>query len=78
MRASDYFAALGSAALAVTLIAATPHPKPAAHATSHASSRLVTIRMDTDFRPHRRSSFGKVEGYDRRKHMCAWATGYSG
>lgn len=40
--------------------AASPSPKPSAKAQPH----LVTIRMDTDFRPHKRSSFGKLLGYD--------------
>jgi len=32
------------------------------HAAAHSS--LVTIRMDLDFSPHKRSNFGRLKGYD--------------
>ncbi len=41
--------------------------KPAAHQPSHNKQimhQLVKINMDLDFKPHRRSSFGKLQGYD--------------
>jgi len=63
MYASRILLTLGSAVLAAALVAASPHPaKPAPHHGS--TSHLVTIRMDLDFRPHKRSSFGKLQGYD--------------
>lgn len=52
----------GAAALSAALLAASPKPKAPAHHVQ--TSRLVTIQMDTDFRPHKRSSFGKIQGYD--------------
>jgi plastocyanin len=63
MRPSQFLGQLGTAALAVSLIGAASHQaKPSAH---HANtSHLVVIRMDLDFRPHKRSSFGKLKGYD--------------
>ncbi len=51
---------LMGAAIAALSIAATPKPKP--HPTS--TSRLVMVRMDIDFKPHKRSSFGRISGYD--------------
>ncbi len=63
MKTSQLLAGLGSATLALALLGATPHAaKPAPHHTS--ASHLITIRMDLDFRPHKRSSFGKIRGYD--------------
>jgi plastocyanin len=65
MRTSTFFAALAPAALAVTLVAATPHPsKPAHRNNNNNASHLVTIRMDLDFSPHTRSTFGRIKGYD--------------
>lgn len=51
---------LMGAAIAALATAAAPKPKP--HPTS--TSRLVMVRMDIDFKPHKRSSFGKISGYD--------------
>ncbi len=48
------------AVLATLTVAATPKPK--AHPAG--TSRLVVIRMDIDFKPHKRSSFGRISGYD--------------
>ncbi len=62
MHARSLLSSLGVAALAISVIGATHTPKPKYHEAS--TSRLVTIRMDIDFRPHKRSSFGKIEGYD--------------
>src|SRR5690242_16766119 len=65
MRTSLFLERLAAAALAVTLAGAAPahHTQPTAHHTSQ-SSRLVIIQMDLDFQPHKRSSFGKIKGYD--------------
>lgn len=30
----------------------------------HSASRLVTINVDLDFKPHKRSEFGRILGYD--------------
>ncbi|HKU68322.1 MAG TPA: hypothetical protein VJP85_11155, partial [Candidatus Baltobacteraceae bacterium] len=50
--------------LAVSLLGASTHSgKTAAHKHTQ-TSHLVVIRMDLDFRPHRRSTFGKLQGYD--------------
>ena len=62
---SNVLLALSSAVLALSLIGASTHaPKSSPHANTHPVSHLVTIRMDLDFRPHKRSSFGKIQGYD--------------
>ena len=54
---------LAAALLATSpAFAATPKPKPQHHASP--APHLVTIRMDLDFSPHKRSSFGKLRGYD--------------
>jgi len=53
-------AVLMGAAIAALSVAATPKPKP--HATG--TSRLIMVRMDIDFKPHKRSSFGRISGYD--------------
>ncbi len=53
-------ALLMGVAVAALTTAATPKPKP--HPAS--TSRLVMVRMDIDFKPHKRSSFGKISGYD--------------
>lgn len=45
--------------------AAKTQPHHDNKARAHKStSRLVTINVDLDFKPHKRSSFGKVLGYD--------------
>ena len=54
--------ALSSAGAIAAKPTAAPH-KAAAHG-SKMQSHLVTIKMDLDFKPHRRSSFGKILGYD--------------
>ncbi len=64
MTLSRFAAALGCAALAAAFVGATPHPAKPHQQHTIASSRLVVIRMDLDFRPHKRSTFGKVQGYD--------------
>jgi len=54
-----------SSILAAVLLGASPHtPKPAAHHHASQTTQLVVIRMDTDFRPHKRSTFGRIQGYD--------------
>ncbi|MBV9271917.1 MAG: hypothetical protein JO165_12545 [Candidatus Eremiobacteraeota bacterium] len=60
MRFSSLFAVL---ALTATVAAAPHNAKPPAH-HAQSVSHLVTIRMDTDFRPHKRSEFGRLLGYD--------------
>jgi len=56
------FAAVTPATLSLALLGATTHAsKPKYKEPS--TSKLVTIQMDIDLRPHRRSSFGKVQGY---------------
>jgi plastocyanin len=50
------------ALLLAVSVAATP--KPAQHHGSTPQHRLIIVRMDTDFRPHKRSPFGKLLGYD--------------
>jgi len=48
-------------------VAASHSPTSKAHPKSHGSKQthhLVTINMDLDFRPHKRSNFGKIQGYD--------------
>jgi len=59
-----YLAALGAAAFTLTLMGATPRPPAAKHHGTKRVVQLVRIRMDIDFRPHKRSSFGKLSGYD--------------
>jgi len=56
-------AALASAA-AVALPASAAAPHHVQHHAAKPQSHLVTIRMDTDFKPHRRSEFGRLLGYD--------------
>lgn len=71
MRPLQFLVGLGTAALAAALLGASPHPaKPQPHRA--VVSHLVIIHMDLDFRPHKRSSFGRVQGYDPaevRVHM---------
>lgn len=38
--------------------------KPAPHKGKPTAHHLVTINMDIDFKPHKRSTFGKLQGYD--------------
>jgi len=54
--------ALGAVLFTAMLLGASNAPKPM-HAAMH-GTRLVTIRMDLDFRPHTRSTFGTIKGYD--------------
>ena len=56
-------AAAGVLTLAISLLGAT-HGTARPSAVHKQTSHLVTIRMDLDFRPHKRSSFGKLLGYD--------------
>lgn len=49
---------------AVFLAAFAGGPKPQQHHPAPAQHRLVIVRMDSDFRPHKRSEFGKLSGYD--------------
>lgn len=45
--------------------AGKPAPKPPAHhAGTTQTHRLVTVNMDLDFKPHKRSQYGKLLGYD--------------
>lgn len=48
---------------------AATHTVPAKHhAIGHHDKQthhLVTINMDLDFKPHKRSNFGKLQGYDQ-------------
>ncbi len=60
---TSVLSALGAAALAASMLSAAHAAAPAAHHAARAS-HLVTIRMDLDFRPHKRSSFGELKGYD--------------
>jgi plastocyanin len=62
MRPLRFFAGLGFVSLAFSLIGATPRPQSPGHHTN--ASHLVIIRMDLDFRPHKRSTFGRIQGYD--------------
>ena len=39
------------------------HPAPAHHAGTKQTHHLVTVNMDLDFKPHTRSSYGKLLGY---------------
>ncbi len=58
--------ALSSSGAIAAKSTAGPH-KAASSKASHGSkmqSHLVTIKMDLDFKPHQRSSFGKILGYD--------------
>jgi plastocyanin len=43
---------------------ATKSPSPAKHNNQPVTHSLVKINMDLDFKPHKRSSFGKLQGYD--------------
>ena len=48
-----------------TVVGAANKPShPPAHPNTKQSHRLVTINMDLDFKPHKRSSYGKLQGYD--------------
>ena len=52
-------------ACALTASAAVSTPVAAAgRSAARPQNRLVTIRMDIDFKPHVRSSFGRISGYD--------------
>ncbi|MBV8808398.1 MAG: hypothetical protein JO033_06950 [Acidobacteriaceae bacterium] len=56
--------AISITAIPLMLGAAKPaahHPAPHRKQVMH---QLVKINMDLDFRPHRRSTFGKLQGYD--------------
>lgn len=62
-----------SAALIAAFVACTaaspsashsPKGHPQAHPGNHAAHHVVTINMDLDFKPHKRSDFGKLQGYD--------------
>ncbi len=58
-----------AAALSLLLVGSLPAlaGKPAHKAAPHnrqVTHQLVTIKMDLDFKPHKRSSFGKLLGYD--------------
>lgn len=60
---------MATAILSLTLGSAPAATKSHSHhagaARGHkATSRLVTINTDLDFKPHRRSNFGKILGYD--------------
>ena len=44
--------------------AASKSPSPAKHSNQPVVHALVKINMDLDFKPHTRSSFGKLQGYD--------------
>ncbi len=61
-RLSSIAAATLSLCLAAPAWAATSHKALVHHA--NASSHLVTVKVDLDFSPHKRSSFGKLKGYD--------------
>ncbi len=52
------------AVLALALVAAGGHPKqtPAKHTMP--ASHLVSVKVDLDYRPHKRSTFGKLLGYE--------------
>jgi len=43
---------------------ATKSPSSAKHNNQPVTHSLVKINMDLDFKPHTRSSFGKLQGYD--------------
>lgn len=56
---------LAASLFALGLLGAAPHPaKKSQPHRAPSTSSLVVIRMDLDFRPHKRSSFGKVQGFD--------------
>lgn len=55
------FAALTAATL---FSAAVPAAAKAPVHHTRAASHLVTIQMDLDFRPHTRSTFGAIKGYN--------------
>lgn len=60
-------AALGLAGLALATPALAQHTVRAQHsAPPHRQTqhRLVEIKMDLDFKPHARTEFGKLEGFD--------------
>lgn len=56
------FAALAAATLVSAAVPASA--KAPAHHTTRPASHLVTIQVDTDFRPHKRSTFGAIKGYN--------------
>jgi len=60
------FASVAAAALLITGAAAATKSHPSAKHASHAKPmvQLHRINVDMDFRPHKRSSFGKLLGYD--------------
>ena len=56
------FRTITTAVLTLAIAAAgSIHAAPAGTSTAH---QLVVIKMDIDFRPHTRSTFGKIEGYE--------------
>ncbi|GAC1659606.1 MAG: hypothetical protein NVS9B12_13140 [Vulcanimicrobiaceae bacterium] len=61
---------IAPSALALVLLsgvvagAAKPEQHKAPPQHGQAAHHLVTINMDLDFRPHKRSDFGKIQGYD--------------
>lgn len=57
-------AAISLSAATASAAKPTAAPQRAAHHGTTMQSHLVTIKMDLDFKPHRRSSFGKILGYD--------------
>lgn len=57
------FPALALASVVAASPASAASPKMQQHHKAPHSS-LVTIRMDLDFSPHKRSSFGRLKGYD--------------
>ena len=58
-------AAAASLALAPAVQAQTTvHAQTARHKTAAPAARLVEVRMDNDFKPKSRSTYGRLEGYD--------------
>ncbi|GAC1393107.1 MAG: hypothetical protein NVSMB31_12080 [Vulcanimicrobiaceae bacterium] len=47
-----------------SVVATAAKPAPHKAAPPKSAHHLVTINMDLDFKPHKRSDFGKLQGYD--------------
>ena len=68
----QHLAKLVPSALALVLLSCVvagaakpaPHKPPAPKHNAGPAHHLVIINMDLDFRPHQRSNFGKIQGYD--------------
>jgi plastocyanin len=50
--------------LLCSVVANAAKPRPGHQDNKQAAHHLVTINMDIDFKPHKRSTFGRLQGYD--------------